>query len=81
MNIIPLKNKVVVDRVEGSKTTSSGIILQRTEEPDRAKVLAIGPDVDEVSIGDIILLDWNAAAKIEEHYIIPVTAIVFIYGE
>ena len=81
MNIIPLKNKVVVDRVEGSKTTSSGIILQRTEEPDRAKVLAIGPDVDEVSIGDIILLDWNAATKIEEHYIIPVTAIVFIYGE
>jgi co-chaperonin GroES (HSP10) len=81
MNIIPLKNKVVIERVEQTKTTASGIILQRTEEPDRAKILAIGPEVEDVSVGDVVLLDWNAAMKIEDKYVAPVTSIVFIYGE
>jgi co-chaperonin GroES (HSP10) len=81
MNIIPLKNKVVIERVEQTKTTTSGIILQRTEEPDRAKILAIGPEVEDVSVGDVVLLDWNAAMKIEDKYVAPVTSIVFIYGE
>ena len=81
MNIIPLKNKVVIERVEQTKTTSSGIILQRTEEPDRAKILAIGPEVEDVSVGDVVLLDWNAAMKIEDKYVAPVTSIVLIYGE
>ena len=81
MNIIPLKNKVLVERVEQTKTTASGIILRRTEEPDRAKILAIGPEVEDVSVGDIVLLDWNAAMKIEDKYVAPVTSIVLIYGE
>jgi co-chaperonin GroES (HSP10) len=81
MNIIPLKNKVVIERVEQTKTTASGIILQRTDEPDRAKILAIGPEVEDVSVGDVVLLDWNAAMKIEDKYVAPVTSIVFIYGE
>ena len=81
MNIIPLKNKVVIERVEQTKTTTSGIILQRTDEPDRAKILAIGPEVEDVSVGDVVLLDWNAAMKIEDKYVAPVTSIVFIYGE
>jgi co-chaperonin GroES (HSP10) len=81
MNIIPLKNKVVIERVEQTKTTASGIILQRTDEPDRAKILAIGPEVEDVSVGDVVLLDWNAAMKIEDKYVAPVTSVVFIYGE
>ncbi len=81
MNIIPLKNKVVIERVEQTKTTASGIILQRTDEPDRAKILAIGPEVEDVAVGDVVLLDWNAAIKIEDKYIAPLTSIVLIYGE
>ncbi len=49
-------DKVVIERVEQTKTTTSGIILQRTEEPDRAKILAIGPEVEDVSVGDVVLL-------------------------
>ena len=82
MNYTPLFDKVIVERIEGEKTTASGIILKRTEEPDRAKILAIGPDVDEVEVGDIVLLNWNAAIKIEdEMYSTKVENIVFIYGE
>lgn len=81
MNLKPLHNKVIVERIEGVKTTSSGIVLQRTEEPDRAKILSVGPDVDEVSVNDIVLVDWNAATKMQDKYVLPVTSIVFIYGE
>lgn len=81
MNLVPLHNKVIVERIEGLKTTSSGIVLQKTEEPDRAKVIAVGTDADEVSVGDIVLVDWNAATKMQDKYVLPVTSIVFIYGE
>ena len=82
MNYTPLSDKVIVERIEGEKTTSTGIILKRTEEVDRAKVLAVGPDVDEVQVGDIVLLNWNAAIKVEgEMYSTRVENIVFIYGE
>ena len=81
MNIKPLANKIVIKRIEGSKQTESGIILQRTDEPDRAEVMAIGPDIDEVEVGDIVLLNWNAAIKIGDYYVITIDHVVFIYGE
>jgi co-chaperonin GroES (HSP10) len=81
MNIKPLANKIVIKRIEGSKQTESGIILQRTDEPDRAEVMAIGPDVDEVQVGDIVLLNWNAAIKTGDYYVIVIDQVVFIYGE
>ena len=81
MNIKPLLNKIVIKRIEGSKQTESGIILRHTEEPDRAEVMAIGPDVDEVEVGDIVLLNWNAAIKSGDYYVITIDQVVFIYGE
>jgi co-chaperonin GroES (HSP10) len=81
MNIKPLANKIVIKRIEGSKQTESGIILQRTDEPDRAEVMAIGPDIDEVEVGDIVLLNWNAAIKTGDYYVITIDHVVFIYGE
>lgn len=82
MNYTPLSDKVIIERIEGDKQTSSGIILKRSDEVDRAKVIAIGPDVDEVRVGDVVLLNWNAAIKVEgELYSTKVENIVFIYGE
>ena len=77
----PLHNKVIVERIPGENVTSSGIVLQRSNEVDKAKVIAIGPDVDEVSVGDIILLDWNKAVKAGDNFVITVDNIVLIYGE
>jgi len=81
MNIKPLKNKVVVERVENVKTTASGIILRSSPEPDKAKVLAVGPDAEGVSVGDVVLLDWNAAVPIDNKYVVSSTSIVLIYGD
>ncbi len=81
MNILPLKNKVLVERLENINTTSSGIILSSSQEPDKAKILAVGPDAYGVSVGDVVLLDWNAAMPIDNKYVVPSTSIVLIYGE
>lgn len=80
--IRPLGNKVVVERIEAQKQSAGGIILHRTDGPDKAKIIAVGPQAEGVSVGEIALINWNAAAKAEgETYVVPVDDIVFIYEE
>ena len=79
--IRPLGNKVVVER-ESTKenTTESGIILKSSQEPDKAVIIAIGPEVDEVQVGERVLLNWNKATKFEgEMYVVPITEVIFVY--
>jgi|CryBogDrversion2_5_1035270.scaffolds.fasta_scaffold15144_1 co-chaperonin GroES (HSP10) len=76
----PLKDKIIVERIQPLRETASGIILKSAVEPDRAKVIAIGPDVDEVSIGEECLVNWNAAIKIkDEIYSIRIEHVVMAY--
>jgi len=76
----PLRDNIIVTRIAGEKTTSSGLILKTSEGPDRARIEAVGPKVDEVSIGDEVLLNWNAAVKVEdETYVVPIDEVIFIY--
>ena len=77
--IRPLGNKVVVERIAAEKATSSGIVLQRTDEPDRAEVVSVGPEVDEVKVGDILLVNWNEAQKAGDLYVMPVTAAIWVF--
>jgi len=79
MNMKPLHNKIIVQRIPGETVTESGIVLQRSTEVDRAKVVAIGPDVDEVEVGDVVLLDWNKAIKSGEFYLLTIDNVVFVY--
>lgn len=81
MNIKPLHDKVLIERIENVKQTSSGIILKNSEEPDRAKVLAIGPDVTEVQVGDVVQPDWGKAAKVQEYFVVKIEDIAYIYGD
>ena len=76
----PTKNNIIVNRIAAKKQTSSGIILKSSEEADRAEVIAISNKVEEVNIGDIVLLNWNKATKIEnETYVVPITEVIWIY--
>ena len=78
----PLHNKVLIERIPAEKVSAGGIVLQRTDAPDKAKILAIGPDVKEVTIGEVALVNWNAATKTNgEEYVIPEDHIIFIYEE
>ena len=79
----PLRDNIIVKRVAHERKTESGLILQSNAgEPDRAEVVAIGPKVDEVSVGDLLLVNWNKAVKVEgEQYILPITEVVLVYGD
>ena len=81
MNIKPLHDKVLIERIENVKETASGIILKHSEEPDRAKVLAVGPDVTEVQVGDVVQPDWGKAAAVQDYFVVKIEDIAYIYGE
>ena len=75
----PLGNNVIVKRAEKNLTTSTGIILQRTDEADYGVVVNIGSDVVDVSVADKVLLDWNKANQIDkENYKISTDNIIAI---
>lgn len=68
MNVQPLKDNVLVAENKRENKTETGIILEGTRgtaETARATVLAIGPDVTDVKIGDVILLDWTKASPVK----------------
>jgi co-chaperonin GroES (HSP10) len=75
----PTGRNVLIERIPAAKETASGIILKSTEEPDRAKILAIGPEIDEVAVDEVAVVNWNAATKVEDElYIINIDHIVLV---
>jgi co-chaperonin GroES (HSP10) len=85
MNIKPLKDKILVSRIAGEKQTEFGIILKSSDGPDKALVESIGPKVDEVSVGDEVLINWNGAVKVsgkeleKEFYVVAIEHVILVY--
>jgi co-chaperonin GroES (HSP10) len=68
MNILPLKTQVLVAENKKEDTTESGIIIECTRgtgNTAKATVLAVGPDVTDVKVNDVILLDWSKASPVK----------------
>lgn len=59
--IKPIRKKIVFVRQQAEFKTDSGLILDMavTDEYQTGKVVAVGPEVTEIKIGDIILPQWN----------------------
>lgn len=57
IKLTPLGDRLVARAVAVEKKTTSGILLpeEAREKTDLADVLAVGPDVSEVKVGDRIL--------------------------
>jgi co-chaperonin GroES (HSP10) len=85
MILKPLKDKIVISRMAGEKQTEFGIILKSSEGPDKALVESIGPKVDEVSVGDEVLINWNGAVKVsgkeieKELYVVSIEHVILVY--
>ena len=83
----PIKKNVIVELIQKEKVTASGIVLASADrdEVSRGVVIAIGPDVTDVAVDDVILANWNAARKTKyedkEYYIVPEDQIVLIFEE
>ena len=75
MNIKPLGDRVVIQKLEAETTTKSGILLTGTakEQPQEAKVVAIGPgaivegkrDPVDVKVGDKVLYSKYAGTDVK----------------
>ena len=83
MNIKPLGDRVVIQKLEAETTTQSGILLTGTakEQPQEAKVVAIGPGAMvegkrvpmDVEVGNKVLYSKYAGTDVKvdgEEYII-----------
>ncbi|MDQ5943296.1 MAG: chaperonin GroES [Patescibacteria group bacterium] len=57
MSLQPLADRIVLEQIESEEKTSSGIILPDSakEKPEQAKVIAIGPDVKGIKVGEVVL--------------------------
>lgn len=66
MKFKPLKERVFVSYTEEAEKTAGGIYLPDTakEKPQKGKVEAVGSEVKEVKVGDIILFDKYSGSKI-----------------
>lgn len=85
--ITPLKDRVIIELIQKETTTPSGIVLSSADpaEANRGKVLAIGAEVIAVSVGDVILANWNKATKSkvdqDEFYIIKEEDIIAVFED
>ncbi len=84
MNFKPLGDRVLVERVEETNTTVSGIIIpdNAKEKPSEGKVLAIGSDVEDVREGDVVVFGKYAGTELvldgNEYLVLEVSDILGI---
>ena len=68
MNIVPMNDRVLVAENKKEQTTASGIVIEGARgvgDTAKATVLAVGKDVKEVKVGDVVLLDWAKASPVK----------------
>lgn len=95
MSIVPLNDKIVVQRVEASDKTSGGIILPDTakEKPKEGKILSVGEGklletggraAFQVKVGDRVLFTSYAGTEVthdgQEYLIMTEDDILAVVG-
>jgi len=62
----PLGKRVLIERVEESKTTASGIIIpdNAKEKPLNGKVIAVSKEVEGISINDTVVFGKYAGSEL-----------------
>jgi chaperonin GroES len=68
MEIRPMNDRVLVAENKRESKTDSGIILEGARgvgDTAKATVLAVGPEVKDVKVGDVVLLDWAKASPVK----------------
>ena len=64
----PGTDLVVIEYLENSNETPSGIIvetIEKTKYPAQGKILSVGKGVEDVKVGDIVLYDSSIHEELE----------------
>ena len=84
MNFKPLGDRVLVQRVEETNTTASGIIIpdNAKEKPSEARVVAVGSEVEEIKVDDIVVFGKYSGTELtldsKEYLVLEVSDILGI---
>lgn len=87
MKLKPLKDRVFVSYTEETEKTAGGIYVPDTakEKPQKGKVEAVGSEVKEIKVGDIVLFDRYSGSRVKvneaEHLIIKEEDVLGIVEE
>ena len=67
MKLVPLGDRVVLKQVVAEETTKSGIVIpgQSKEKPQQAKIIAAGPEAENVSVGQTVIYSKYAGTTVE----------------
>jgi len=67
MKFKPLKDRVFVSYAEEMERTPGGIYVPETakEKPQKGKVEAVGSEVKELKVGDMVLFDKYSGSKVK----------------
>jgi len=86
MNFKPLGDRVLVERVEETNTTASGIIIpdNAKEKPSHAKVVAVSSEVEDVKEGDLVVFGKYSGTELalegKEYLVLDTSDILGVIG-
>ncbi len=68
VNIQPLADYIVAEAEKADERTASGLYLptQAQEKPQTAKVLAVGKEVKEVKVGEIVIYGGYSTTEVKQ---------------
>jgi co-chaperonin GroES (HSP10) len=81
----PIKSSLIVEVIKKDLVSKGGIVLAQSdrEEVSRGRILAIGPDVTIVEVGQVILPNWQKAQKVKhemvEYWIVKEEDLVLVF--
>ena len=77
MKILPLRNLVLVRFQDEADESPSGLkVIHDPKVVRPAHVLAVGPEVRDIQVGMVALVNSVAGTQIQENLLVPETAIV-----
>ena len=52
------------------RRTESGIVIPNSSAIDKCRVLAIGSEVKDVNVGDLLIVNWSKVYKALEDFVV-----------
>ena len=82
----PIKSSIILEAVKKDEVSSGGIVLASggdREAVTKGRILAIGPLVTIVEVGQMVLPNWQKAKKVKhemvEYWIVDEDALVLVF--